>query len=330
MQNLINQAEARHGPARKEPMNDAQKNAIREADNYLRCAGLPTYSQVTAQPAAVSDEQIVSVFLSDRDDGSADSAVRIGRAILALRPAAQEVEISTKHGPWLPSRYHDGETYCQRCLTRSIFASNRACDPHIVPAPQQAAPEPEWRDRLTVNLLRQGSGLTKNQIRALIAHAVDGVEPDPTLFAKATPESVGEPDAWQERQTEYVSGAFGRWYNCTGPSPRAAMEDGHLSLTTGGITYQWRPLYTRPAPATQAVPMTSGWRNLRDGETFMAGDRMLCNGKHWHIVEDGSHLIGREFDQLQHYPAQRLTSGMDHHGITAQQGAEQAEGGGAA
>ena len=64
----------------------------------------------------------------------------------------------------------------------------------------------------------------------------------------ATPEPVGEAAAWQERQTEYVSGTFGRWYNCTGPSPRAAMEDGHLSLTTGGITYQWRPLYTRPAP----------------------------------------------------------------------------------
>lgn len=30
-------------------MNAAQINAIREADNYLRCAGLPTYSEVTTR-----------------------------------------------------------------------------------------------------------------------------------------------------------------------------------------------------------------------------------------------------------------------------------------
>lgn len=55
-------------------------------------------------------------------------------------------------------------------------------------------PHPEWRDRLTVNLLRQGSGLTKNQIRALIDYTFDGIEPDPALFAKATSEPVGDQD----------------------------------------------------------------------------------------------------------------------------------------
>lgn len=29
-------------------MNEAQKNAIREADNYLKAAGLPTYSDTLA------------------------------------------------------------------------------------------------------------------------------------------------------------------------------------------------------------------------------------------------------------------------------------------
>lgn len=38
-------------------MNEAQKNAISEADNYLKAAGLPTYSSLTtSQPApAVPD-----------------------------------------------------------------------------------------------------------------------------------------------------------------------------------------------------------------------------------------------------------------------------------
>lgn len=32
-------------------MNEAQKDAIREADNYLKAAGLPTYSELFARPA---------------------------------------------------------------------------------------------------------------------------------------------------------------------------------------------------------------------------------------------------------------------------------------
>lgn len=53
--------------------------------------------------------------------------------------------ISTKHGPWLQSEYDENETYCQRCKTRSIFANNRQCDPHIVyTAPAPAVPK-GWR-----------------------------------------------------------------------------------------------------------------------------------------------------------------------------------------
>lgn len=48
-------------------------------------------------------------------------------------------EISTKHGPWVESTLHEGETYCKRCLTRSIFAGNRECDPHIVAETEEPA-----------------------------------------------------------------------------------------------------------------------------------------------------------------------------------------------
>jgi len=59
---------------------------------------------------------------------------------LSTKPAAPPPEISTKHGPWVESTLHEGETYCKRCRTRSIFAGDRECDPHIVAAP--AAPQP--------------------------------------------------------------------------------------------------------------------------------------------------------------------------------------------
>jgi hypothetical protein len=49
-------------------------------------------------------------------------------------------EVSTEHGPWVPSTLHEGETYCKRCLLRSAFLGARECEPHIKestpPAPQ--------------------------------------------------------------------------------------------------------------------------------------------------------------------------------------------------
>ena len=41
--------------------------------------------------------------------------------------------ITMKHGPWKPSQFDDDETYCAHCLTRSIFAHSRRCDPRIDP-----------------------------------------------------------------------------------------------------------------------------------------------------------------------------------------------------
>jgi hypothetical protein len=53
-------------------------------------------------------------------------------------PEQAQPAISTEHGPWLASMHDEGETYCQRCKVRSVFASQRKCDPHI--AAEQAQP----------------------------------------------------------------------------------------------------------------------------------------------------------------------------------------------
>lgn len=118
-------------------------------------------------------------------------------------------------------------------------------------AAQQSTPKPpatraeaeanDWRDRLTVNLLRQGVGLTKTQIRALIAHAVDGVEPDPALFL-ATPEPVGEPGrAFYEAHCFAFDVRTG-W----GSLPTAVQQRYALAAAK---------LYTRPAAAQTRSPI---------------------------------------------------------------------------
>lgn len=52
------------------------------------------------------------------DAGLALTEDLIANAKAAVEQSVKGVEprISTKHGPWPPSRYHEGETYCQRCL----------------------------------------------------------------------------------------------------------------------------------------------------------------------------------------------------------------------
>jgi len=39
--------------------------------------------------------------------------------------------ISMSHGPFKPSLYDEGENYCVRCHTRSIYLASRQCNPHI-------------------------------------------------------------------------------------------------------------------------------------------------------------------------------------------------------
>lgn len=48
-------------------------------------------------------------------------------------PPLPEPAITMKHGPWRPSQFDDHETYCAHCLTRSIFAHSRQCNPRIDP-----------------------------------------------------------------------------------------------------------------------------------------------------------------------------------------------------
>lgn len=142
-----------------------------------------------------------------------------------------------------------------------------------VSAPPQATAEPpatraeaesnDWRTRLTVNLLRQGAALTEKQIRALIDHAVDGIEPDPALFAKAPPEPVGEPAAW-------------RWFNSNGDqvsnwldfkAAQKAKVEAQVAEAGGRIEYA----YARPAPG---VPNPIGHIALTPAEIQSGMDRV--------------------------------------------------------
>lgn len=94
-----------------------------------------------------------------------------------VRLNAQAVpEISTEHGPWVESNIHEGETYCKRCLVRSVFAGHKKCEPHIVSAP--AAPQPA-----------QQSLAEKD---ALLRQALEALEPFElsTSLAERTAEAI--------------------------------------------------------------------------------------------------------------------------------------------
>lgn len=50
------------------------------------------------------------------------------------------VHISTEHGPWVQSTVHKDETYCSRCLLRSVFRGARPCSPHLEVTKQDQQP----------------------------------------------------------------------------------------------------------------------------------------------------------------------------------------------
>jgi len=62
--------------------------------------------------------------------------------------------ITMKHGPWKPSQFDDDETYCAHCLTRSIFAHSRRCDPRIDPESLRA------RDLEIVRLVLEAAAMS--------------------------------------------------------------------------------------------------------------------------------------------------------------------------
>lgn len=61
-----------------------------------------------------------------------DSAYKVLQDTLyATMSKTDLVRISTDHGPWITSTVHKEETYCSRCLLRSVFLGARPCSPHL-------------------------------------------------------------------------------------------------------------------------------------------------------------------------------------------------------
>lgn len=201
----------------------------------------------------------------------------------------------------LPELLREIVAYCREA--GHDWSSLTEAEHHL--AALQSQPAADWRDRLTVNLMRQGAGLTKTQIRALIAYAHDGVEPDPELFEQ--PAAAGVSDAeidsiWQQHHV--TNEAFGELMDAQ------AFEHAARAI-----------LALRP----QAVPMTDEQRR----EVFMAGyeaaeqDATVCQvpPHGWHCTRKAGHegpCAAVETDD-----AELVQRGMDrlreaHHGITAQ------------
>lgn len=76
---------------------------------------------------------------------------------------AGALKVSTEHGPWIESNIHNGETYCKRCLVRSVFAGHKKCEPHIVSAP--AAPQPAQQDAKPIYQYQLATGGWIDQTR---------------------------------------------------------------------------------------------------------------------------------------------------------------------
>ena len=66
-------------------MNPVQENAIREADNYLKAAGLPTYTQVTAEPTEEQIAAAVKVWFDTPGEGVNSFPIRMKAALKAAK-----------------------------------------------------------------------------------------------------------------------------------------------------------------------------------------------------------------------------------------------------
>jgi len=82
--------------------------------------------------------------------------------------------ITMKHGPWKPSQFDDNETYCAHCLTRSIFAHSRRCDPRIDPESLRA------RDMEIARLVLEASakvadGFSPSERQSYIEYCPDAI-----------------------------------------------------------------------------------------------------------------------------------------------------------
>jgi Lar family restriction alleviation protein len=88
----------------------------------------------------------------------------------------------------------------------------------------------EWRDTLTVNLLRHSHGLTKTQIRELIDAAVSGRAPDESMF---TPASQEQAECVTCDGMGYVDGVGDACKPCAGSGQEQAQQP-------SGEVVEWR------------------------------------------------------------------------------------------
>lgn len=94
-------------------MNEAQRNAIREADNYLKAAGLTTYSEMQTPPRGVTIitsraiDKIVyeHTKLNPNQADDQDLLAGIRKAILALTTSHPAPEVSDAEIDWVASQH---------------------------------------------------------------------------------------------------------------------------------------------------------------------------------------------------------------------------------
>lgn len=85
-------------------------------------------------------------------------------------------------------------------------------------------------------------------------HAAAAIAQDRAARAQA------EPVAWQERQT-VAPGRWSDWYECKGHPTTPPF-----SRESGGITYEWRPVYAAPT-IPQAAEVPDDWRPIATAPT---------------------------------------------------------------
>ena len=103
-------------------------------------AGLHPELTVQSGPLAEAETIFSSVIARESQYKAEIERLKMNAEHLAFSHISR-YEISLKHGPWLPSQYEEHETFCQRCQVRSVFASSRNCEPHIVLKTEFQAPQ---------------------------------------------------------------------------------------------------------------------------------------------------------------------------------------------
>jgi hypothetical protein len=206
---------------------------------------------ITDEQIAQIAEQVGLVGPASRVGDCHAASLRFARAVLALAAPHGAPTISTKHGPWLPSAYDEGETYCQRCKTRSIFASNRQRDPHIVytaPAPAVPSDEPAEFER-AYNRLFRGRGVDTRHIsdceavwmaRAALTAAPTPPEQSVDLLERCAKwcDEQARSDWWGRRASDMVR-AFAATTKAAQPAVPESADSGQAAQEYGDTYLPW-------------------------------------------------------------------------------------------